>query len=318
MFILACRRDDDASSADRGRKRDARYLLNAKRFSVAQQDAPEKKKMSPKFKLQKRKGTGRLTTLAKKRSLKVISSWKNESRVSRLTYKRAGEQDKQWKRRCGALGNAIVPLVARVAFMHLVLGSRAGPVPKEPTTKGQLAALQSWVARSEAEMGKAMKEGFRAVFKESIAADIEEAQKKGARALPVSKSESHGGAMVNGSTVLLSPLDHLLSNFLQGAPSIPKGGIKLRGNGRRSSNPAQTTAPVSRRTIRHWATPRHGQWGCTRVLTSRSVRDLHTQFIFSADQKDSGSNELIDEAYPNPAFVEWMMGYPAGWTKLEN
>lgn len=62
---------------------------------------------------------------------------------------------------------------------------------------------------------------------------------------------------------------------------------------------------------RIWATPRHGMVGACNFLTERSVRDLPTQVRFERDTPDHLRGGII-----NPEFVEWLMGYPAGWTTL--
>eukprot|EP00747_Dinoflagellata_sp_TGD_P160283 gnl/TRDRNA2_/TRDRNA2_177964_c2_seq16.p1 gnl/TRDRNA2_/TRDRNA2_177964_c2~~gnl/TRDRNA2_/TRDRNA2_177964_c2_seq16.p1 ORF type:complete len:226 (+),score=41.96 gnl/TRDRNA2_/TRDRNA2_177964_c2_seq16:35-679(+) len=208
-------------------------------------------------------------------------------------------------------------MCARVAFMHMVLGEqRMGPAPKYPNSQAQLNELRTWLVKGEKEMEKASKEGFASVFKKTMAATDE--QEKDQLKTHVSGKRIHlttGGAMVKGFLMQLDPLDQLLTNFEGGCPTLPKGGIVLRGNRKKSKNPACTSGSVSKDTRRHWATPRHGHWGTTRVLTARSVRDLQTQLIFAEDQKDSGSDKLIDECYPNPRFIEWMMGYPAAWTE---
>ena len=55
---------------------------------------------------------------------------------------------------------------------------------------------------------------------------------------------------------------------------------------------------------------------CSYSFTKSSKSDLHTQLVFAADQKDSGKACLRQGSYPNPNWVEWLMGYPADWTKL--
>ena len=55
---------------------------------------------------------------------------------------------------------------------------------------------------------------------------------------------------------------------------------------------------------------------CSYSFTKSHQSDLHTQLVFAADQKDSGKACLRQGSYPNPNWVEWLMGYPADWTKL--
>jgi hypothetical protein len=66
------------------------------------------------------------------------------------------------------------------------------------------------------------------------------------------------------------------------------------------------TEPVN---ARQWSTPRHCNTGASNYLTARSVADLPTQVRFERGTLDAERTGQL-----NPAFVEWMMGYPAGWT----
>jgi hypothetical protein len=61
--------------------------------------------------------------------------------------------------------------------------------------------------------------------------------------------------------------------------------------------------------LRAWATPRGGAIGSTRVLTKRSITDLGTQLRFEA-----GTPDRTRPGRPDPEFVEWLMGFPPGWT----
>ena len=71
------------------------------------------------------------------------------------------------------------------------------------------------------------------------------------------------------------------------------------------------SAPLVRRPVGavKWSTPRHGCTGASNYLTERSLRDLPTQVRFEASTTQSHRGGGV-----NPAFVEWLMGYPAGWT----
>lgn len=67
------------------------------------------------------------------------------------------------------------------------------------------------------------------------------------------------------------------------------------------------TSPVS---TRRWSTPRHGCTHAVNYITARTLRDLPTQVRFER----STPNHLRAGGV-NPAFVEWLMGYPADWTR---
>ena len=58
-----------------------------------------------------------------------------------------------------------------------------------------------------------------------------------------------------------------------------------------------------------WATPRHGMTGSCRVLTARSQRDLETQLRFAV-----GTPHAARGGHANPEWIEWLMGFPRGWT----
>lgn len=61
--------------------------------------------------------------------------------------------------------------------------------------------------------------------------------------------------------------------------------------------------------IQRWSTPRHGNIVPSRHLTIRTVRDLPTQVRFEAGTVDKHRYGDV-----NPAFVEYLMGYPMSWT----
>lgn len=61
--------------------------------------------------------------------------------------------------------------------------------------------------------------------------------------------------------------------------------------------------------ITTWATPRHSNLIPSRVLTRRTILDLPTQVRFAQDTPDA-----LRSGTPNPEFLEWLMGFPRGWT----
>jgi site-specific DNA-cytosine methylase len=65
--------------------------------------------------------------------------------------------------------------------------------------------------------------------------------------------------------------------------------------------------PVS---IARWATPRYGNTGAVNVLTERTVLDLASQIRY--ERKTPAS---LKGGHVNGEFVEWMQGYPKGYTK---
>lgn len=64
-----------------------------------------------------------------------------------------------------------------------------------------------------------------------------------------------------------------------------------------------------------WPTPRHGITGNCNVLTERSMDDLPTVALFASSVSDKPLRRTGPGDKLNPAFVEWLMGYPKGHTK---
>jgi hypothetical protein len=58
-----------------------------------------------------------------------------------------------------------------------------------------------------------------------------------------------------------------------------------------------------------WASPRGANLGASGVLTERAVRDLYTQLRF---EKSTPEEERY--GFPNPVWVENLMGFPPNWT----
>lgn len=75
-----------------------------------------------------------------------------------------------------------------------------------------------------------------------------------------------------------------------------------------------------------WSTPRRGAWGVSvRNLNKRATRDLATQLVAERQTWTYVKEELKISAnyadisrhlFPNPEFVEWIMGLPIGWTRV--
>lgn len=157
--------------------------------------------------------------------------------------------------RLAALGNAVVPEAARVAFQHLLNNDKGEIIP--------------------------VNKGF----------------------LPV-----HGAMNSSGT----------LYDF----PAPPKKqGKPMTLSFQPWSHRAKTQTPNNSRTSdlvrdarikRYWATPRHSNVGASHVLTERSVRDLPTQVRFEKNTPDN-----LRQGALSPNFVEWMMGYPQQWTKID-
>lgn len=71
-----------------------------------------------------------------------------------------------------------------------------------------------------------------------------------------------------------------------------------------------TTGILTKPIVRHtWATPRHGSLHGVNFLTGRCKGDLYTQVRFERSTPDS-----LRGGTPSVNFVEYLMGYPLGWT----
>jgi DNA (cytosine-5)-methyltransferase 1 len=61
----------------------------------------------------------------------------------------------------------------------------------------------------------------------------------------------------------------------------------------------------------YWATPRAHMTGAAQIMTERTSHDLPTQVRHEKDTPDAERKCQVA-----PEFVEFLMGYPKGWTKL--
>ena len=60
-------------------------------------------------------------------------------------------------------------------------------------------------------------------------------------------------------------------------------------------------------------TPRHGNVSDANILTERALRDLPSQVRFERTTRDELRGDQIA-----PEFVEYLMGFPIGWTHTED
>ena len=78
-------------------------------------------------------------------------------------------------------------------------------------------------------------------------------------------------------------------------------------NKRQSTLPIQVPVHACR-----WMTPRHGNVSAANILTQRTLRDLPSQVRFERTTPDELRGGQIA-----PEFVEYLMGFPVGWTHTE-
>ena len=119
-------------------------------------------------------------------------------------------------------------------------------------------------------------------------------------------SDMAGGVLISGM--------HKIKAFKVPKP-LERSGIVLDPTvftSPKPPNPAQTVQKITERhPMRGWATPRKNN-SVANVLTLRTNNDLGTQLRFEASTPDT-----VRDGYPAPEWVEWLMGFPPGWTSAE-
>ncbi len=134
---------------------------------------------------------------------------------------------------------------------------------------------------------------------------------------PDTRSLSPLESMAPGSNAMLHrhhgcAVDGVMYAVPMTFPPIPRLNLRLlpgayKGSSRRVSSENVVNDPVD---LRIWCTPRGSALTPGYVLTRRGQRDLATQIRFEANT----SNDLRGGRI-NPEFIEWMMGFPLGWTQ---
>lgn len=66
--------------------------------------------------------------------------------------------------------------------------------------------------------------------------------------------------------------------------------------------------------LKIWPTPRATLATHAHVLSERTVRDLPTLAMYVSGVRGRAQAPTIDGQNINPVFVEWLMGFPKGWT----
>ena len=71
-------------------------------------------------------------------------------------------------------------------------------------------------------------------------------------------------------------------------------------------------------TRKYWATPTYTTWHNYKSITKRGITLLSNQTFFYIGTKTHAPKNVCGREYvANPLFVEWLMGYPANWTKTQ-
>lgn len=114
----------------------------------------------------------------------------------------------------------------------------------------------------------------------------------------------HGACVRNGECVAL-----------RGPAIRPKPNMKIvidpgsfKGTPKREVTQTVLTKPF---TVPLWATPRTNASVASNVCTARTRQDLATQIRFAATTPKL-------ERHVNPDWIEWLQGYPLGWTELRS
>lgn len=72
---------------------------------------------------------------------------------------------------------------------------------------------------------------------------------------------------------------------------------------------------VSQYVLHYWPTPRATAPRHSNSLTVRNIRDLPTVALFASRVNGVRQPKAVQGMTVNPEFVEWLMGFPKGWTR---
>ena len=199
-------------------------------------------------------------------------------------------------RRLELLGNSVVPDAVRSAFRFLVGGLDVStspcPAPTAPTAYVGDDSLPNYVGDDSPP---------------STVATHQPSMSK-----PLRRWPTHGRYIASTCTLsphakgpsLTRPIPYL-SLVVQ--PAAFTGVVREFAQGLGSTY--RSPAVMDDRRLRLWATPR---FNCPRPacsVTARTMKDLPTQLRFEKDTPDD-----VRKGYVAPEFLEWIMGYPIGWT----
>lgn len=177
--------------------------------------------------------------------------------------------------RCGLLGNSVVPDSVRLAFLLLWTGL-------QKTTPDTILHQPSWTLQLPTPIKTVPKEAHLSVAAmQLLDQDVIRRVATPIHIPPEPSSEAN---------ITLDP-----ETFRH----------------KRPKNPSQTATVITQPIVlRAWASPRAGTGHPSYVLTSRSQKDLETQLRFEKNTPDD-----LRGGHPEPSWVDWLMGFPIGWTK---
>ena len=197
-------------------------------------------------------------------------SWDAEPKI-RVSFRPVAKEDPSyddhWGNRCQALGNAVVPIIVRNAFIDLALASKR------------------W-------------------------AQYEELLNDTGVPIQDLKYPFSDNAMVSNNLLFNIPKRRIVPvrhNVDINSPSGDKGN---------SEYVKYDNYPTPRRGITHAST-----------VTTRSIRDLPTILVYCKQTAEylqevnyvlPPDKQLHSMLIPNVQYIEWMMGYPSNWTRIQH
>ena len=124
--------------------------------------------------------------------------------------------------------------------------------------------------------------------------------------IPYSQTFPRSGMTRNGTLFRLVPLVPRTGGNGSGLWPTPDTGESLSGHGRRgiSRNPRHQSANSLEARVRQWPTP--------------TVQDASNNGGPSQSQRNTPPLNSVAGGALNPQWVEWLMGFPIGWTDCED
>lgn len=193
-------------------------------------------------------------------------------------------------KRCGALGNAVIPHVVRTAFVYLFTG-----MPQAFDLRGVNQAQDSELVFQAVAIGG--EPGDR-TFVRSL---LKKYPRQG------HLSWEHPDTVWGKTIHSIQSNDIIRDRQLVFDPSVYTPPASVPPSPKRSmpSLGAPKRKPL-------WSTPRYSCTTSSHVPTERNIRDLPTQLRF-----ERGTPAELRGGWANPAFIEWMMGFPLNWTRVQ-
>lgn len=199
-------------------------------------------------------------------------------------------------RRSRTLGNAVIPDAVRYAFLYLYSGGRIPPADLNLDSETAKWVPVPVTASSDINMDK-----------------HSEMDEEDDSPIPTRKWQyPRDGCCFSAHTIkpfANNPREHTKCHIPIWKPLVFSPDCFKAIEGARVS--PKRASPLIKEPVQKklWFTPRYSSVTTSSLLTERCLRDLPTQLRFEIDTPD---DERIGRM--NPEFVEWLMGYPLGWT----